>query len=77
MKMEGLENASIEDLKRLLDHRKDSVDHWARQEGAELILKHEVEILDQIEDELDKRLRASDPWDECDPAGGYGLSSHV
>ena len=80
MKIEGIEDASIEDLKRLLDYHKDQVDYWFnKDDAAGFILKHENEILEAIETELDKRLIGQDLWNDgdTDPAGGYGLSSHV
>ena len=64
MKIEGLNEASIEDLERLVDYHKKGIEYLIHElkfnshnykSGLNKILNHEREILATIEIELDKR----------------------
>jgi hypothetical protein len=64
MKIEGLDEASIEDLEKLVDYHKKGIEYLIHEQkfnshnykpGLNMILNHEREILAIIEIELDKR----------------------
>ena len=54
MKIEGIENVSVEDLKRLIKYRNDQINYWSFEYSPE-ILDHEIELRDAYQDELHSR----------------------